>query len=285
MTRIEIRPRRVTRKLKEFFGEKSLAAGIVILVIYCVVALLVPIMIDENPGNLMDALQPPSAEHPFGTDEVGRDLMLRVFEGCRMDLVIALVGVGFAYILALPFGLCAGYFGGKTDRIISTVSESLLTFPSMVMAIFIVTVFGSSISGLVITIMLTQAPQMIRYIRGFVMQIRSMEYIEAAKAVGSRTRYVLLRHVLRNTVGNTAVVLSLLASEAVLTASALGFLGLGVQPPTAELGTMLSRARMYFSMAPNLMVFPGLFIALLILGFNLTGDGLRDKIDSRKETR
>ena len=202
-----------------------------------------------------------------------------------MDLVIALVGVGFAYILALPFGLCAGYFGGKTDRIISTVSESLLTFPSMVMAIFIVTVFGSSISGLVITIMLTQAPQMIRYIRGFVMQIRSMEYIEAAKAVGSRTRYVLLRHVLRNTVGNTAVVLSLLASEAVLTASALGFLGLGVQPPTAELGTMLSRARMYFSMAPNLMVFPGLFIALLILGFNLTGDGLRDKIDSRKETR
>ena len=113
MTRIEIRPRRVTRKLKEFFGEKSLAAGIVILVIYCVVALLVPIMIDENPGNLMDALQPPSAEHPFGTDEVGRDLMLRVFEGCRMDLVIALAGVGFAYILALPFGLCAGYFGGN----------------------------------------------------------------------------------------------------------------------------------------------------------------------------
>ena len=115
------------------------------------------------------------------------------------------------------------------------------------------------------------------------MQIRNMEYIEAAKASGSKTFFILFKHVLRNTTGNTAVVLSLLASEAVLVASALGFLGLGVQPPTPELGTMLSRGRTYMEGAPHLMIFPGLFIAVLILAFNLLGDGIRDKIDSKKE--
>lgn len=272
----------IRHKIRGYIKERSLIIGLTILILYIIVALAGPILFPESPQDLANALKAPSAHHWFGTDEIGRDVFNRVLLGCRVDLLIAIGGVSLAYIIALPFGLCAGYFGGKIDRVICVVSESILTFPSMVLAIFIVTIFGSSLIGLILTIMVTQAPQLIRYIRGFVMQIRNMEYIEAAKASGSHTLYILFKHVLRNTTGNTAVVLSLLASEAVLVASALGFLGLGVQPPTPELGTMLSRGRMYFNMAPHLMIFPGLFIAILILAFNLLGDGIRDKIDSRK---
>lgn len=266
----------------KIFGNASLAIGIFIIGLCLLLSVISPIIFSSIPENLSNILQPPSKEHWFGTDELGRDMLARVFSGIRIDFFIAIGGVGLSYLVSLPFGLCAGYFGGKVDRGISVVAESMLTFPSTVLAIFIVTIFGASLPGLLLTITVTQAPQMVRYIRGFVMQIRNMEYIEAANSVGSRIGFILFRHVLRNTIGNTAVVLSLLASEAILVASALGFLGLGVQPPTPELGTMLSRGRTYFAQAPHLMIFPGLLIALMILGFNLVGDGLRDRIDSKK---
>lgn len=269
-------------KLKSIFKEKNLMIGLIIISIYLLFALFGPVFIGEIPEDLGNALKGPTMEHWFGTDEIGRDVFLRVILGCRADLIIAVCGVLLAYLLALPFGICAGFFGGKIDRAISFISESIMTFPSMVISIFIVTIFGTSMRGIIFTLMITQAPQLIRYIRSFVMQIRNLEYIDAAKASGSKISFILLNHVLRNITGNTAVVLSLQASEAVLLASALGFLGLGVQPPTPELGTMLSRGRMYFHMAPHLMVFPGLFIAILILGFNLLGDGIRDKLDSKR---
>lgn len=281
-TSVDKKPNIVVKALKPYLKEKSLVIGLIIISIYIAMYIFGPMLIGDITEDLNAALSRPDAQHIFGTDELGRDLFSRVIIACRVDLYIAICGVGLAYLLALPFGLCSGYFGGKIDRVIATFSESLLTFPSMVLAIFIVTIFGSSVTGLMLTIVVTQAPQLIRYIRGFVLQIRSMEYIEASKACGSKTSFILMKHVWRNTFGNTAIILSLLASEAVLVASALGFLGLGVQPPLPELGTMLSRSRMYFQLAPHLMIFPGLFIAILILGFNLLGDGLRDKIDSKK---
>ncbi|WP_418746799.1 ABC transporter permease [Frisingicoccus sp.] len=270
------------KKLFRFFKDRSLAIGAGIIIIYAVLVCIVPFFLKGESQNLANALHRPDREFLFGADEAGRGLFRRVLEGGRIDLMIAVCGVSFAYILALPFGLCAGYVGGNVDRVISVVSESILTFPSMVLSIFVVTIFGSSFWGLVFTIAVTQAPQLIRYIRGFVMQVKNLEYIEAGKAVGSTTYFILTRHIIRNITGNTAVILSLMASEALLVASALGFLGLGVQPPTAELGTMLSRGRMYFDMAPHLMIFPGLFIAILILGFNLLGDGIRNRLDSKK---
>ena len=274
-------PNFLVRALKPYLRGKSLILGGSILVIYLLISIFASMIFANIPENLSIALHGPTVGHLFGTDEIGRDLLARVLTGCRIDLFIAICGVALAFLLALPFGLCAGYFGGKLDRVISVISESVLTFPSMVLAILIVTIFGTTLIGLICTIMATQAPQLIRYIRSFVMQIRNMEYIEAAKAAGSKTSFILFRHILPNIMGNCAVVLSLLASEAVLFASALGFLGLGVQPPTPELGTMLSRGRAYFIMVPHLMLFPGLFIAILILGFNLLGDGLRDRIDSK----
>lgn len=272
------------RLVKPLLKDSTLAIGTVLLAIILLSGLLAPWIVPYAPEqqDLMAALEPPSAAHWFGTDELGRDLLSRVVHASRVDLLIALGGVTLAYLLALPFGLAAGYYGGRADRWISTISESVLTFPSLVLSILIVTMIGSGKTGLIFTIMVTQAPQMVRYLRGFIFQIREMEYIAAAKAAGSRTFYILTRHVLRNVLGASLVIVSLMASEAVLVAAALGFLGMGVQPPDPEWGTMLSRSRSYFLQAPHLMIFPGLAIALLILGFNLVGDGLRDYLDSRK---
>lgn len=278
-------PGLIVKLLKPYFKETTLIIGGIIILLYIALSVLAPWITPYDPSDPVQAgaLQTSSGDHILGTDELGRDLFTRILYGARVDLIIALCGVLGAYLLALPFGLSAGYFGGKVDRWISTLSESILTFPSLVLAIIIVSIIGTGTTGLVITIMITQAPQLVRYIRGFVFQVREMEFIEAGRASGSSHFYILRRHVLRNTLGSTAVVLSLLASEAVLVAAALGFLGLGVQPPDPELGTMLSRSRSYFSDSPHLMLYPGMAIAILILGFNLLGDGLRDLLDSKKK--
>lgn len=274
----------VIRLLKPALKETTLTLGAIVLSVIVLCALLAPWIARFSPEeqDLMSALQPPSGLHWFGTDEVGRDLFSRIIYASRTDLLIAVGGVTSAFLVALPFGLVAGYNGGKIDRWISVISESILTFPSIVLSIIIVSMIGSGKIGLILTILVTQAPQMIRYLRSFVFQIREMEYIAAAKAAGSRTFYILIRHVLPNVLGSSLVILSLMASEAILVAAALGFLGMGVQPPDPEWGTMLSRSRSYFTQTPHLMIFPGMAIALLILGFNLVGDGLRDWLDSKK---
>jgi ABC-type dipeptide/oligopeptide/nickel transport system permease subunit len=274
----------VVRFLKPMLKETTLAVGAVLLLIFVLFSILAPWITHYGPEvqDLMIALQTPSLQHWFGTDELGRDIFSRVIYASRVDLMIAIGGVLLAFLLALPFGLSAGYYGGRIDRQISTISESILTFPSLVLAIIIVSMIGTGKTGLIITVMITQAPQLVRYLRGFVFQIREMEYITAAKAAGSRTSFIIVHHVLRNILGSSMVILSLMASEAVLVAAALGFLGLGVQPPDPEWGTMLSRSRSYFTQTPHLMVFPGLAIAMLILSFNLLGDGLRDYLDSKK---
>jgi ABC-type dipeptide/oligopeptide/nickel transport systems, permease components len=241
--------------------------------------LIAPFAVDE--GVLSEALAEPSAVHLLGTDQIGRDLFSRIVYGTRTSLSIALLGVTLSYLIAFPFGLMAGFLGRKTDRVISSVSESILTFPSIVLAIFIVSLSGGGKRGLIITLIVTQVPQFIRYIRGLVLQIAKQEYIDASRAIGSNNTFIMFRHILRNTVGPTSVIFSLLASEAVLVVAALGFLGLGVIPPEPEWGTMLSTSRDFFFDYPHLMIYPGLSIALLILAFNLVGDGLRDYFDSK----
>lgn len=261
----------------------SLYAGAAVVAVFVIVAIFAPFLSVHSPfqQNLTDALARPSARHWFGVDQIGRDVFARVLFGARYDVSIAIIGVGLAYIIALPFGLASGYFRGKTDAAIAMISDSVLTFPSLVLAIIVVSIIGSSLTGLILTIALTQAPALVRYIRSFVLQIRDMDYIDAALIVGVRHRRIMFVHILRNTVGPTMVILSLTASEAILTAAALGFLGVGVQPPNPEWGTMLNESRTYFVQDPLLMVFSGVAIALLVLGFNLLGDGLRDYFDTR----
>lgn len=261
----------------------SLSIGFGIVVFFLLVSIFAPLIAPyaSTAQDLLASLQAPSATHLFGTDALGRDILSRVIYGTGFELIVVIPAVTIGIFLALPAGLLAGYRGGWIDRIISWVSDSVLTFPAMVLAIVLVAVFGSSFFTLILAIVVTQAPQMVRYIRGFTVQVRSADYVMAARASGSKASSILVRHVLPNILGPIMVILSLFASEALLIIAALGFLGIGAQPPAPEWGTMLSEGRIDFLAAPHVMIFPGIAIALLILGFNLLGDGLRDLLDKR----
>ena len=273
------------RTVKRFFREPSLVLGSLIIVFFILVSLLPSqiVSIDPNKQNLLNSLAKPSQAHLFGTDELGRDLFSRVVHGTPTALILAVGSMVVAYLVALPFGLAAGYYGGKLDRALSYITDSFLTFPSIVLSIVIVSIIGTGERGLFITLVVTKAPSLARFIRGSVLQHRKKEYIEGARSLGCSAAYIMVRHILPNILGSSIIIISLFASEALLTTAALGFLGLGVQPPNPEWGTMLSRSRNYFMVASHLMVFPGLAISTMILGFNLFGDGLRDFLDSKKQ--
>lgn len=261
----------------------GLVTGTVIFVAFLLTAVFAPLLspYTSTAQDLLLALQPPSRAHPLGTDVLGRDILSRIIYGARFETIVVIPSVSVAILLALPAGLVAGYRGGWVDRVITSISDSVLTFPAMVLAIVLVAVLGSGFVPLVLTIVATQTPQMIRYVRGFTRAVASADYITASRASGSGLLAILGRHVLPNILGPTMVILSLFASEALLIIAALGFLGIGVQPPAPEWGTMLSEGRADFQSSPHVMIFPGLVIAVLILGFNLLGDGLRDALDKR----
>jgi len=242
-------------------GRIGLALGLFIIGMFALMAVLAPILAPHSP--------------------TAQDLFSRVLYGARYELVLVVPSVLLAVLGALPLGLLAGYRGGWADRVITSVSDSVLTFPSMVLAIVMVAVLGNGVLPLTLTIVTTQSPQMVRYIRGFTKPVASADFITASRGTGSRERVVLARHVLPNILGSLMVILSLFASEALLIIAALGFLGIGVPPPAPEWGTMLSEGRADFQASPHVMIFPGMVIALLVLGFNLLGDALRDLLDKR----
>lgn len=271
------------RLMRKIHLRASLGIGIGIVLFFMLVSIFASLISPYDPTaqNLLATLQTPSLTHLFGTDALGRDILSRVIHGTSFELIVVLPAVTTGILLALPAGLLAGYRGGWIDRIVSWISDSVLTFPAMVLAIVLVAVLGSGFFTLILAIVATQAPQMVRYIRGFTVQVRSADYVMAARASGSKASSILIRHVLPNILGPIMVILSLFASEALLIIAALGFLGIGAQPPAPEWGTMLSEGRIDFLAAPHVMLFPGIAIALLILGFNLLGDGLRDFLDKR----
>lgn len=261
------------------------AAGLggVLVAGFLMVGLLAPWVVPLDPfvQDLSTALHPPSPSHWFGTDELGRDLLSRVILAARVDLTVVALGIGSAILLATPLGLIAGYFRGLADRLVTAASDLMLTFPSLVLAIVLVSLLGSGISSVVIAVALTTAPPLYRLIRSLVLQIASLDYVEAARALGATHFRIITRHIFPNLLGRTVVYTTLLGSHAILSVTALGFLGLGVQPPTPEWGNMLVSARTYLGTAPWLTVFPGLMIILFILGLNLFGDALRDLLDPK----
>jgi peptide/nickel transport system permease protein len=235
--------------------------------------------------NLSAALLPPGPGHPFGTDPLGRDVLARLLAATGVDLWITGAGTVAALAVALPAGLLAGYRGGRWDTLITAVSDGLLTFPTIVLAIAIVSLLGMGATSLVVAVALTTAPQLVRIVRGLAIGLRDAPFVEGARAAGSGEARLLARHVLPNIIGATLVAASLLASQAVLVAAALGFLGLGVRPPAPEWGTMLADSRPYLLTDPALMVLPGAGIALFVLGLNMLGDGLRDALDPKLRGR
>jgi ABC-type dipeptide/oligopeptide/nickel transport system permease subunit len=236
---------------------------------------------DYNDQDLMNPLAPPSWEHPFGTDPIGRDLLSRIIIGTRYTLWVAIISVILATAGGVALGLLSGFIGGRVDAVITTIVDLFLTIPLLILAIAIASVAGAGMTGLIVATSISFTPPLARLIRGRVLEIREEEFIQAALAIGARTPRILLRHLLPNTLTVIFIQSSLFAGRAILVATALGFLGLGVRPPIPEWGTLLGGGREYLEMAPHLVVAPGLAISLLVLAFNLLGDGLRDHFDPR----
>jgi len=258
-------------------------AGAGIVAAFVLLAVLAPALVPFNPlqGNLNDRLQPPNATHWLGTDELGRDLLSRVMLGAWVSLQIQIVAVVLALLVGVTLGLVGGYFGGRVDNVIMRCMDSLLAFPGIFLALGIIAALGPGLFNLMLAAGISSVPQFARIVRASVLSLKEREFVEAALALGSGNGRVMFRHLLPNCLPPIIVQSTLRMATVLLTASGLSFLGLGVQPPTPEWGAMLSNARSYLIVAPHVATIPGLAIMVVVVGFNLFGDGLRDTLDPR----
>lgn len=271
------RRRRVGRFLRNPSGMFGLAIILLFVIATTVAAFWTPYPVDQP--DLPNRLARPSLQHPMGTDDVGRDVLTRIAVGARYSLTMGLVAIGLAAAIGIPIGLLAGYRGGWWDNASMRVIDVLMILPTFVLAVAIVSVLGSGIRSVIVAVAVTTIPIFARLTRSIALTLRSLDFVAAAQVAGAQERRILLRHILPNALPPLVVQASLGIGATILIAAALGFLGLGVQPPTPEWGAMLSRGRSYMSTAPFLVFFPGIAIALLVLGFNLLGDSLRDALD------
>jgi ABC-type dipeptide/oligopeptide/nickel transport system permease subunit len=258
-------------------------AGLILLAGLFALALAAPLLTSYNPErqSLSEALRPLSPAHPLGTDHLGRDMLARLLYGGRLSLLIGFLAVGLGLVIGVPLGAVSGFQGGLTDLVIQRLADILLSFPGFLLALSLVAILGVGLQNVIISVGISAVPSFIRLVRASVLSIREQVYVESARAIGQRRAVIIFRHVLPNAMAPVIVQATLSLGFAILVAAGLGFLGLGVQPPTAEWGTMLGEGRQYVFRAPGLTMYPGLAIFLAVLGFNLFGDGLRDALDPR----
>lgn len=258
-------------------------AGLGIILFFIILGMLAPVITSEpwDGQNLAEKLQPPSATHWFGTDDLGRDIFTRVLYGARISLWVGFFSVIGSIIVGTALGLVAGYFGRWVDTIISRIFDIMLAFPSILLAIAIVTILGPGLFNALIAIAIINIPTYGRLVRSRVLSIKEEEYITAARVLGMKDSRIIFFHVLPNSLAPIIVQGTLGVATAVLEAAALGFLGLGAQAPQPEWGKMIADARQYITTAYWTVLFPGLSIMLTVLGFNLFGDGVRDALDPK----
>jgi peptide/nickel transport system permease protein len=257
--------------------------GAVIVTMIVTGAVLAPWLVPFDPAvqQLALRLEGPTTTHWFGLDELGRDILSRVMLGARVSLFVGLVVVGVSSTVGMAVGAVAGYYGGRIDQLISRVMDILLAFPGLLLAIALVAVLGPSLTNVVLALTLIGWVGYARLVRGQVLRAREFEYVVAARALGAGTWRTLTRHVLPTAWPAVTVQATLGMAGAILSEAALSFLGLGVQPPTPSWGTMINGGRAHLLDAPHLTIFPGVLLALVVLGFNFLGDGLRDRLDPR----
>jgi peptide/nickel transport system permease protein len=261
--------------------------GATIVLAVILAALFGPLVAPFDPSTqqMELRLEGPTGLHWFGLDELGRDILTRVLYGARISLLVGVVVVGVSATVGITLGAIAGYFGGRVDEIISRVIDILLAFPGLLLAIALVAVLGPSLTNVVMALTLIGWVGYARLVRGQVLRAREFEFVQSARALGASTSRILLRHIIPTALPAVTVQATLGMGAAILNEASLSFLGLGVQPPTPSWGTMLNYGRGHLLDAPHLTIFPGVAIAILVLGFNFLGDGLRDALDPAANRR
>ena len=266
-----------------FCKRKVAVLGLVIVLIYIIVAIFAPLLAPYDPvkQDLANMLQTPGPKHLLGTDEMGRDILSRIIYGARMSMKVGFYAVGVAFVIGIPLGIFAGYFGGKVDLLIMRAMDVLLAFPGILLSIVFVSVLGPNLDNAILSVGIYTVPNFARMARGETLALRNSEFIEAARAMGSGDIRIVFSHILINIVSPMIVMGTLSFGTAIITTSGMGFLGIGAQPPTPEWGAMLSSGRQYLLVAPHVTTYTGLAILFLVLGLNLLGDGLRDVLDPK----
>ena len=269
----------------QFRRNKGAMIGSAIVLIIVFIALFADVFLDYDTQvvgqNVAERLQWPSAKHWFGTDELGRDIFFRVLYGTRFSCSVGLVAVTIGLVIGVTLGAIAGFYGGTLEEVIMRSTDILGAVPNMLMAIVIVSVLGQSIWNLMLAVGITSVPQFVRITRAAVLTVRNQEYVEASKAIGLSNRRIIFKHILPNCLSPIIVQATLRVASAIISASSLSFLGLGVPAPSPEWGALLSGGRKYIRDYSYMTLFPGLAIMITVLALNLMGDGLRDALDPK----
>jgi peptide/nickel transport system permease protein len=275
------------RAIRRFFRHKLAVFGLVVVVAFILIALLAPWIAPYDPieTSWSRIRKPPSAAHWFGTDENGRDVLSRVIWGARASLMAGVVSVLGAVLIGVPLGLLAGLAGGWVDALLSRIADAMLSVPFLILAIALAAFLGPALENAMLAIAITASPVFVRLARGMALDAKSTDWVEAARALGNPPWRIAMLHVLPNIVPPLLVQSTLAIAEAIIAEAALSFLGLGQQPPSPSWGSMLNSAQRFLDPAPWLAVAPGLAIFVVVLAFNLMGDGLRDALDPRAEKR
>jgi ABC-type dipeptide/oligopeptide/nickel transport system permease subunit len=279
----EARRRRIREQWEVFKSNKLAYIGLYILVIMAVISVIGPYIAPRDPYefDLSKARLPPSLEHPLGADELGRDILSRILVGARYTFGLSVLSVIAGASIGTLLGLISGYRGGLWDTVIQRVNDILLAFPTILLAIALVAFLGQGVHSLVIAIAVSSMPVYVRLVRASVLQVVTEDYVVAAKMLGLSEWSIMVKHILSNVMAPVLVQLSYHMGLAILIASALGFLGLGVPPPSPEWGAMIGSGRVYLFRSPHIVVFPGLVISITIIAFNMVGDGLRESLDPK----
>jgi peptide/nickel transport system permease protein/oligopeptide transport system permease protein len=269
--------------VKRFRKNKTALGALCVLLLVAVAAIAAPIITKHSPyiGELSDICLPPGPDHLLGCDENGRDIFARILYGGRISLTVGFISVGISVFFGMILGMVSAYYGGWIDNIVQRVLDTLMAFPGILLAIVFMSVFGKGVENAILAISIVGIPGVSRVVRGAVLAAKEQDHVLSARAIGCTDLGIMLKHILPNIMAPIIVNATMSISGAILQTAALGFLGLGVQPPTAEWGYMLANGKEFIFTAPHLITFPGIAIAVTVLSFNLFGDGLRDALDPR----
>ncbi|WP_404405540.1 nickel transporter permease [Jeotgalibacillus malaysiensis] len=285
VTAKKVNPRIENYKMiwKRLKKNKAALIGGYLIVFFILVAIFGPMFLSKTPNetDIANKLAGPSAEFWFGTDNFGRDIFTRIIHGMSITLYVGFTSVVIGLVIGVPLGIISGYYGGRIDNVIMRIMDVLLAFPGILLALAIVSVLGGSLQNVIIAVGIFSIPAFARIVRGSTLSVKKLEYIDAVRALGATDFRIIFRHILPNVMSPIIVQATLRIATAVLTAAGLSFLGLGAQPPMPEWGAMLSEGRAYIYDAWHVAFFPGMMIVLVVLAFNIFGDGIRDALDPK----